>query len=1005
MSNKNDSNNSYSISPSFLKKQFEDNKQPINLKSNGTKEREITPESEPFQIRNLNKKSSLKNGKHFRKTQEAINISISPDTWVYNLPFLYNEDSKVKNYEKIYSKLLKLFEIKNDQDDIDNFKNIPLRMLGQKSSNNKDLDMFYNTTDYINLIKKPPKIRTMYDIHLISHYLTKTKLGKSFKDEFCNVDMYGKLITFFSIEIKYKRFIKGEKFFNIGDLPNYFYTILNGKVDVIKPLEIKKSLTGNEYFLYLMKLLKNHDRYTYDLCLENNELNYVIEKGEDKYLPYIYILINISKRKVDLFFKELISSVNIRPHELGLTEKEASNEAFVRKNFDKIKKFFPYKLTSHLIDKYHFITDQHMSKDVVIYKQEIFMSLETNSYFGDTAIDEETTRNATVIASENTEVGYVEMSLYHAHIQQEKIKLIYKRVRFFLENFFFNRLNHNIFERKYFSFFIANNYIKGDVLFTENQKADFVYFIEDGIVELSSSKNIIEMQMLLQIIQNKIKDIENTFSHFQDEGEREFLYNNIKNDCGELIKYCKKKERNKLLILKNNEDIGLISFFYDIPYISDCVVASNTAKIYKIEFKYLNQILGNEQSCIYDLIKRINYKLKLYQERIFNINNIKLSIADKEVTDKNNKKMELLREEQIKTENKNKIKRNDKNKEKENRAEIEKFQDIYINFYSSRINKNNLKNANHGNTNLNNSFLPTINSERNINKNDNNFIFKFFSRNISKLNEKMKKNKSQLNLLLGQNKPEKQIFKLKNFSKFLFKDTTKETTTINNYTTRMNFLQNDTNKKNEKEEIKDKDVFIQFFKKYAVKNRILNTSLFFNKIRIKKKRKEQNKNKNNKNHNNNSLNQSSFKSQIKSKYNKKDVSSISRNQKLPTNNSNDNINTASQKIISKKIQTIITSNISKNVNNKKNDNSLVKEIENTNKENKNQIKANTERKLIEIKINKKIDHPYYSPSVLAKKIKYGLFMNNKKSAKEKQNSISVKSIKSFGFYQFDFEKF
>ena len=86
-------------------------------------------------------------------------------------------------------------------------------------------------------------------------------------------------------------------------------------------------------------------------------------------------------------------------------------------------------------------------------------------------------------------------------------------------------------------------------------------------------------------------------------------------------------------------------------------------------------------------------------------------------------------------------------------------------------------------------------------------------------------------------------------------------------------------------------------------------------------------------------------------------------------------------------------------------NSLVKEIENTNKENKNQIKANTERKLIKIKINKKIDHPYYSPSVLAKKIKYGLFMNNKKSAKEKQNSISVKSIKSFGFYQFDFEKF
>ena len=185
------------------------------------------------------------------------------------------------------------------------------------------------------------------------------------------------------------------------------------------------------------------------------------------------------------------------------------------------------------------------------------MSLETDSYFGDSAIDGHTTRNATIIASENTEVAYLEMSLYHSHIQQEKIKLIHKTVRFFLENYFFHRINHYNFEKKYFSFFIANNYVKGDVLFTENQKAGFVYFIEEGIVELSSSKNVIEMQILIQILQNKKQNIENIFKHFQEEGEKELLYNNIKNDCSELIKYFKKKEKNKLLILKNNEDIGL----------------------------------------------------------------------------------------------------------------------------------------------------------------------------------------------------------------------------------------------------------------------------------------------------------------------------------------------------------------------------------------------------------------------------------------------------------------
>ena len=938
MSNKNTSNNSYSISPSFVKKEFEIGETPINLKNNSKKKREKTPESKPVIIRHINKNVTLKNGRHFRKIQASIVLSINPDTWVHKLPFLYIEDTKVKNYEKIYSELLKLFELKNDDEDINDFKNLPLKLLAQKSSskNNNDLDIFYNTTDYINLIKKPPKVRTMYDIHLISHYLSKTKLGKSFKDEFHNDEIYGKLITFCSVEIKYKRFIKGEKFFNIGDLPDYFYMILNGKVDIIKPLQVKMALTGNEYFLYLMKLLKNRDRYTYDLCIENNELNYVIEKEEEKYLPYIYILINLSKKKTDLLFREIISTVNVRPHELGLSEKEASSDSFVRKNIDKIKKFFPYKIKTELVEKYYFITNRSMPKDVIIYQDQIFMSLETDSYFGDSAMDGHTTRNATIIASENTEVAYLEMSLYHSHIQQEKIKLIHKTVRFFLENFFFHKINHYNFGKKYFSFFIANNYVKGDVLFTENQKADFVYFIEDGIVELSSSKNVIEMQMLLQILQNKKKNIENIFTHFQEEGEKELLYNNIKNDCSELIKYFKKKEKNKLLILKNNEDIGLISFFYDFPYIADCVVVSNTAKIYKIDFNYLNQILGNEQNCIYDLIKRINYKLKLYKERIFNINNIKLSIADKEETDKNNKKLELMRDERIKFENRNKIKRNEKNKERENKVEIEKFQDICINFYSSRINRNNTKNSNHGNSNLNtklnNSYLPTIKSERNLNKNDSYFIFNFFSRNINKINEKMKKNKSQVNLLLS--KPEQKIFKIKNFSKLFFKDTTKESTNSNNFTSRRNINQNDNIKKNSKEEVKDRDVFIKFFRKYAYKNRILNTSLFFNKIKIKRNKKEVNKN--NQNNNNNYLNQSSINSQIKSKYNKKEDSIISRNQKFPNCNSNDNINSVSQKNLSKKIQTIISSNMDKNLDNAKNDNSLIKEIDNRKEDNQEQ---------------------------------------------------------------------
>ena len=142
------------------------------------------------------------------------------------------------------------------------------------------------------------------------------------------------------------------------------------------------------------------------------------------------------------------------------------------------------------------------------------------------------------------------------------------------------------------------------------------------------------MQMLIKILQNKRKNIENYFFQ-RDKGEQEMLYNNIDNNCRDLMRYINKRQNNKIILLKNNEDIGLISFFFNCPYIADCVVHSKKARIYKIDFKYLNEILANEKQCIYGLIKSVNHKLKLYHERFFNINNTKLIIADKEETHKN----------------------------------------------------------------------------------------------------------------------------------------------------------------------------------------------------------------------------------------------------------------------------------------------------------------------------------------------------------------------------------
>ena len=997
MFNKNVLNNSYTIPKSYSNEKFSNIFTPIKSQETKKKKRAKTTKEINQKIKSLNKALSLKYKKNYKKSQESITQVINADTLVNRLPFLYVENKKAKNYERIYFELIKLFE-KKKKDEVEDDHYVRLYNNSYEkniNTSNNDLEMFYGTNDYINIIKKPPNLRTMLDIYLIIKCLSKTRLGESFKNEFSEESIYGKLITFCSMEFKYKKFPKGKKVFNIGDSPDNFYIILNGKVDIIKPLQVRTFLTGNDYFLYLMSLLKKEDRYTYNLCLENNDVNYVIDKDEEKYLPYIYLTINLSKKKTDLFFKDIISSVNITPKELGLTETEAMDDIYVRKNMDKIKFFFPYKITPDLIDKYYFIVDKIMQKEVYIYHDQKFLSLETNSHFGDSAMDANTTRNATIIASEDTDAGYIEMNLYHAHISQEKIKLIHKKLKFFLENFFFKRINGLNFEKKYFSFFICNNYVKGDVIFHENEDANFAYFIESGDVELSTSKNVIEMQMLIKILENKRTSIENYFTHFHQDGH-EMLYNNIDNNCGDLLKYINKKEKNKIIMLKNNEDIGLISFFFDCPYISDCVVCSNSAKIYQIDFKYLHQILTNEKYCIYDLIKRVNYKLKLFQERFFNINNIKLSIADKEETFKNKEKMDLIRKELIIKERKNKT-RNDKSRETENKAEIKKFHEICYNFYNNKFNSD-IKNKNQTNgNNLNISVLPSIKTQRVLNKNSEkskSFLFaNIFSRNSTKTSRKLSKNKSQINLLFQLTKRSSHFQKISKISeKFssINKDAAKENPNnfdFNYFKAKIKIIQKEKAKNVSKAIKKEKDAFLQYFKKYANNAGDLNLSLIFNKIKIKGK-----------NYSANDGRYIQISSNIKNKYMVKSNDLLfSRNQKLSTSNSNDNIFSVSQKIKSKNMSesTIHAKKGNFNIfqNKKCSANILNNEID----KNENvQIKPYTERKLV----NKSINHPYYSPSVITKKMKYELFNKDYNHKRREQNKIMIKSIKDFGLYHF-----
>jgi CRP-like cAMP-binding protein len=243
-------------------------------------------------------------------------------------------------------------------------------------------------------------------------------------------------------------------------------------------------------------------------------------------------------------------------------------------------------------------------------------------------MDSNTTRNATLIAVEDTYTAYICNNLYYKNVVVEKAAVMDRKIQFLNSNFIFSKIYLKKFEKKYFGWFICNNYRKGDILFNEGDSSYYTYFIEQGEVELYSSKNILEFEKVIENLEKERNNFSKRKNLEKSDEEILLTYDKINFSGSQLKDKINKKEINKIFLLKDSEDIGLLSFYFGYPYLTSSIVSSQSATIYKIDNKYLTEILLREKECYRDLMNRIEDKLALFHERFFNINNAKLLLAD-----------------------------------------------------------------------------------------------------------------------------------------------------------------------------------------------------------------------------------------------------------------------------------------------------------------------------------------------------------------------------------------
>ena len=530
------------------------------------------------------------------------------------------KEKDFNNFENIFEEFQELYKVyKSKIKKLDN--NI------EKKKENIDINQI------IQKLRIKPEKRTMDDIYLIRKYIKKTKIESLFYNE---INIKGKLyntcLLFISFLIKFKYLKKNEVIFRIGEIPDFLYLIMDGKINVLKPIAKIKSLTGFEYFLQLMKYRKNKDKYLYSLCIQENTINYEIRKKDKNLIPYIYLTYRLDeiKKRIFINFKNVFELIGISPIDLGLNPSKVHSISYIYKYINEIKSRMP-PITREELKLYEFIDNKELKKDVTIFEYESFLTMNKNEYFGDNAYIKKDLRNATIKTEENCCLGYVNIELYGINFYKEKKSIHEKKINFLYTNFFFQKISLRKFDKRYFNFFISENYLNNDFIYNENSASNYVYFIEEGIVELTSTKSIIEIQLLLKGLKEKETQI-----------KQKCDYDKINSSWNEIQNYVIKKQMNKLLVLGKKNVLGLESFFYQIPYLTNARVISPTAKIIKIDSEHLYQILIRSNECINDLKTKVQSTLKILTHRLFGINNNKLKRIDNLINLDNILKLEKL---------------------------------------------------------------------------------------------------------------------------------------------------------------------------------------------------------------------------------------------------------------------------------------------------------------------------------------------------------------------------
>ncbi len=493
---------------------------------------------------------------------------------------------------------------------------------------------------YIKAIKLPPAERSMIDLQYIKYFLDHSKLAEKFKMDNFKKESLDQLLTLCAAQLKYYHLEKDTILFRIGEEPDNFYIILNGKVGVLKPTPKQEEMTGLGYFQHLLNLKKTKEIYILQKTIEKNKLIFDIDYNDIDILSSIVMKILVEdyfsigiKLAETRTIEDILKLCGFKVEYFGVffDHERRNDKEYVERNERIILKNLP-QFKNEIINRYRNLTSEAGNFTVTTYDYESIVELGNNFFFGDTALDKTTTRNATIKTVVDTDFCYLELDYYKSYLRNEKQRLTMNEVNFLVSNFCFQTINPHHFEKKFLSRFLYEEKYQNDFIIKDNQNAKFVFFIKEGTCDVYINKNVFQIHNLITYLSQLETDpkfnVQNIILTFQND------FFSLKDEMNII-------QKTKIFCINNCDFIGLESIFFGLNYLYNVKVTSKNIKYYKLELKYLLEIIQEDANCYYIGKRDCEKKLNILIQRLTDLNQTKMEMIDsKETVNLNNLQIE-----------------------------------------------------------------------------------------------------------------------------------------------------------------------------------------------------------------------------------------------------------------------------------------------------------------------------------------------------------------------------